>query len=367
MLNAEKVFSHCYRGENGEKKFSRRWMGEYDGVQVVFNGNTKICHIHHRPDFSKARCVIGLDAFPSIYRWQLNTVEDLQQVEVLSPEERHVWRRNERGLRVVQLGEATRAYTRGWGDGAGEERADGLIRTLREKPGDDLRSCITASEIKEDVRRQMKAAGIENPMMMHYGAQNSRNDFESEVIGLLLGCIDPGDKTILDLLALGGKQAWPEWIVTEDGEVKRKPNRTFLGPDADIATEILESVQASNLAQAVGRYARKPDSDESSALVYVWSDACPESLVDEKMKVSYHSLTKKRRKMIEALQSGCQTLTEIKTATGSDKSYINDCLHLFHGQGLVEKCEGTGKYGATKWEWLGTEIETLEVIVNFDS
>lgn len=366
ILNADEVFSRCWEGENDEKKFARRWMGEYDGVQVVLNGNAKLRHVHYRPDFSKARCVIGLDAFPSVYRWRLNTTEDLRRVEVLSPDERRVWRRNERGLRVVQLGEATRTYTRGW-KGAGEERAEGLIRALKEKHGDDFRSCITANAIRDDIRRQMKAAGVENPMMMHYGGQNSRNDFAREIVGLLAGCIDPGDENILDLLALGGKKAWPAWIVTQDGELKRKPNRPFLGPDADIATELLESVRASNLAQAAGRYARKPDSDNSSALVYVWSDACPASLVDERIGVSYYSFTDARKGMIEALREGCRTVREVVEATGSDKSYVNECLDSFYQQGFVSKSEGTGKYGATEWEWAGPDIETLEVIVDLDA
>jgi len=364
MLNAEEMFSHELQGENGEKEFSCRRIGEYDGVEVVLDGKDKIRHIHRRPDLSAARCIIGLDAFPTVYRWRLNTIDGLQCEEVLSSEERRIWRRNERGLKIVQLGEDTRSYTTGWGDGAGEERAKAVIYALKEKYGNDFRTSITSKAVKGDVRQQMKAAGIENPKMMHYGAQNSRNDFESETVGLLVGCIDPGDKNILDLLALGGKKAWPEYIQTEGGELTRATGRPFLGSDADIATELLESVRESNIAQAAGRYARKPDSDHSSATVYVWSDACPDPHTDDVISVSYHSLTDKRQEMIRLLHNGCHTARGLQEATGLNKSSIIYCLDQFHRQGFVDKSEGAAKYGATEWKCNEELCNIPDVIAN---
>ncbi|GAB3321944.1 hypothetical protein [Haloplanus salinarum] len=363
ILNAEEILENRWAGEDAN--FSGRRMGKHRGLEVVMNSSGKLRHIDYSPDLSEARCVLGLDAFPSDYRWQLNTVDDLTRANVLSPKERRIWRRNERGLKIVQLGDATRSYTGGW-DGAGKERSAGLIHILVRKHGGDFGSCITASKIEDDVRQQMTAAGIEKPRTMHYGAQNSRNDFGNEGIGLLAGCIDPGDKNILDLLALGGRYAWPEMITTEEGEKKRKPGRSFVGPDSDTAQDILVSVRESNIAQAAGRYARDPRSPGSSALVYVWSDACPESLTDEVIEVSYHSFTDAREDMVDALQNGCRTTTDVVGETGSDRSYVLDCLDQFCERNLVNKSERTGKYGATEWEWLGGEVGTTKIHVHLD-
>lgn len=365
MLDAEEVFSHRWRGKDHEKAFSRRWMGEHDRVKVVMDGKGKLRHVHYKPDFSESRCVIGLDAFPSVYRWRLNTVDYLQSDKVMTPKERRTWRREERGLEVIQVGDDTRSYTNGW-KGAGEERSAGLIHTLRQKHGHDFRSCIMPDAIENDVRQQMNAAGIENPLLMHFGVQNSRNSFKDELVGLVAASIDPGDEPILDLLALGGKRAWPEMMITDEGKLERKPNRSFLGPDADIAHELLETVRESNLAQAAGRYARKPDTQESSARVYVWCDACPDSLVDEKIEAKYRSFTKKRLRMIESLHDGCRTASEIVEATDSEKSYIHDCLRTFYQQDLVTKSEGTGAYGATEWRWIGGEVGSDDSLVVLD-
>jgi hypothetical protein len=371
MLNAEEVLENRWAGEDVD--FSGRRMGEYCGVKIVMDSKGKLRHIHHNPNLSDARCVIGLDAYPSEYRWQLNTVDDLEQVSVLSPEDRRFWRREERGLKIVQLGKATRTYTQGW-DGAGKERAKGLIRTLSQEYADEFRTCISAGNIEDDVRRFMTDAEMESPPpiggeevepTMHYGGQNSRNDFKNEVVGLLIGCIDPGDKNILDLLALGGQRAWPEMMITEEGQKERKVGRQYEGPAQDTARDILISVRETNLAQAAGRYARSPDSAQSSALVYVWSDACPASLVDETVEVSYHSLTDDRRSIIKLLRDGWLTARDIEMATGSDRSYIYECLDMLQEERLVGKSEETFEYGAHRWKWIGQgqNIEQMEILV----
>lgn len=344
---------------DSEEVLSGRWMGEHQGVKVVLDNHGKLRHVHYTPDLSETRCVIGLDAFPSVYRWKLNTVDDLSSKRLLSAEERRHWRREERGLRVIQIGEATRSYSVGW-DGAGKERAAGLIHHLRQKHENGFQTCITTGSIETDVRQMMEGVGIEPPRTMHYGGQNSRNDFDGEDVGLLIGCIDPGDEAILDLLALGKCSATPEMMMTEDGDETRKPGRTFVGQDADIAREILEAVRESNLAQAVGRYARNPDSSSSTATVYVWSDACPGSLIDNIVEPSFYSTTKKRRNLAEELKAeSLQTARQLQATTGMDKSYIIDILKTFESHGLVQERKGTGHQGATEWIWRGGTFETF--------
>jgi len=383
ILNAEEIIENRWAGE--DVNFSGRRMGQYQGVKVVLNSKGKLRHIQYSPSLSDARCIIGLDAFPSEYRWQLNTVDDLTCENVLPPAVRRRWRREERGLTVVQVADNTRSYTSGW-DGAGDERAEGLIRALRRKHGDEFRTCITPGSIEDDVRRFMQEAGIKSPPpldgksvepTMHYGGQNSRNDFEREVVGLLIGCIDPGDKNILDLLALGGRSAWPEMTTTEDGERTRKTGRSFEGPDTGTAREILVSVREANIAQAAGRYARNPDSSDSSALVYVWSDVCPSSLTDEILEVSYYSISDERKTVMQLLQEGYRTRREIEKASGVDntresgvdKSYIHECLNSFRDEGLAEETKKAGKNGASGWSWVGPECgsEQSDTLVELGS
>jgi hypothetical protein len=357
MLNAEEIIADEWSGTDAD--FSGRWMGEHQGVRVVLDSQANLRYVHHQPDFSEARCVVGLDAFPSVYRWRQNTVKNLTRVDVLSQGERRRWRREERGLKVVQVGDATRSYTNGW-KSAGEERAGSIIHALRGKHGAAFGTCISSQDTRSDVWRMMERVGIEEPRMMHYGAQNSRNDFKKETVGLLIGCIDPGDKTILDLLALGGRCAQPELITTEAGETKRKPGRSFVGQDADIADEILRSVREMNLAQGAGRYARRPDSDESSALVYVWSDACPDSLTDEVLTTSFKSVTPKRENIIKELQKqSFQTTRELSESVGVDKTTAYRCMKMCEEYDAVTKREETGADEADEWRWTGGNIRTL--------
>jgi hypothetical protein len=212
----------------------------------------------------------------------------------------------------------------------------------------------------------MVDTGIKDPKTMHYGEQKSRNDFSEEHAGLLIGCIDPGDENILDLLALCNKVAEPAMMTTEEGERKRKTGRKFIGPDADVAAKILASVREDNLAQAAGRYARNPDNPNSGATVYVWSDAIPWTLVDEEIKTEYRSITQKQEQFMQVLKrnpSGC-TAGNISEETGSDKSYIIDWLNEMEQLNSVTKSVGTGYQGATEWGWCGSSVGTF---VLFDS
>ena len=340
ILNSEEVCGGRYHGKDGR-------------VEIIMDGrNGEIRHVQHTPELSRSRCIIGLDAFPSETRWRINTVDDLESREVLSPTERKVWRRNERGLIIKQVGDATRAYTQGW-KGAGEKRCRAIIQKIRELHGEAFQSCIAPSSIEQDVRQMMSEVGVDEPKTMHYGEQKSRNDFSDERVSLLIACIDPGDEKLLDLLALCDAVAEPEITLTEEGKKKRKPGRGFVGPDADIAVDLLASVRENNLAQAAGRYARNPDDSRSGATVYVWSDALPESMVDEKIETSYQSTTKKQDRFVKVLKqnpSGCTAKT-ISEEVGSDKSYIINWLSKMEQHNKVTKSVGTGYQGATEWRW----------------
>lgn len=350
---------------DAEEGCADRYYGQDGQVEVVMASNGEIRHVQHTPDLSEARCVIGLDAFPSEVRWRINSVEDLSLVEPLSRGERNWWRRNERGLIVKQVGDATRSYTKDW-KGAGKSRARAIIQKLRALHGGAFQSCIGPDSVEDDIGQMMAEAGIEEPKTMHYGEQKSRNDFSDESVGASLACIDPGDESILDFLALCEMVAQPKCMVTESGEKKRETNRGFVGPDADVATEFLESVRENNLAQAAGRYARNPDDPNSGAIVYIWSDALPGMLVDEKIETDYRTATKKRQHFVQVLKrnpSGCRSKT-IADQTGSNKSYVIEWLEEMEQQNKVTKSEGTGYQGGTEWQWCGGKFEKFVV---FDS
>jgi hypothetical protein len=82
------------------------WNREW--VTVVLDNSNEVRSVRVVPDFNAARSVVGLDAHPALPKWQANTVPWIQTTEVLESGERQLWRRYERGLRVVQVGDATR-------------------------------------------------------------------------------------------------------------------------------------------------------------------------------------------------------------------------------------------------------------------
>ncbi|WP_265108014.1 hypothetical protein [Halosolutus halophilus] len=79
-----------------------------EGVSVVLDESNDVRSVRVVPDFGSARSVVGLDAHPATPLWQASTLPWIKTTKVLDSEERQLWRRYERGLRVVQVGDATR-------------------------------------------------------------------------------------------------------------------------------------------------------------------------------------------------------------------------------------------------------------------
>jgi predicted transcriptional regulator len=79
-------------------------------------------------------------------------------------------------------------------------------------------------------------------------------------------------------------------------------------------------------------------------------------------------LTGAKIAIIEALEEGCRTRSEIEEKADSGKSYIHECLKTFYSSGLVSRSKGTGKDGATEWSWVGPgwSAEKSNVIVQLD-
>ncbi|MFC7059792.1 hypothetical protein [Halovenus salina] len=75
---------------------------------VIDDEDYTVQSVWSTPDLSQARAVVGLDAHPSMPMWELNGAPGMDRDAVLDPAERRLWRRYERGLSVVQIGDATR-------------------------------------------------------------------------------------------------------------------------------------------------------------------------------------------------------------------------------------------------------------------
>jgi hypothetical protein len=339
-------------------------------VTVVIDQNNRVQKIWTVPELGNARSIICLDAWPAIPEFHQNVGPELDVVELMSPKEREQWRRFERGLEVVQVGNAARP--------AGSEYAaehyfspdavQVMIEWLRTVFGDEFRSVIAPSQVESQVQEMIRQVGIENPeeWTMHQGNEKSREDFSAEPVGFVTNCIDAGDDYVLDLLAARGLDATPETkecdfcegdgckACNQDGK-QRLPGRGFEGPHADKANEILEAVRANHTNQCVGRWAREPDDPDNGAVVFVRTNTVDDSLVDKKVPDPW-VFGEKQRAAIDYLRNQQEaTLKETVEATegqfdnGITKQSVKDTFVKLIEFGAAERREGTGAYGADEY------------------
>ena len=314
-------------------------------VTVVVDEDNRVQTVRAAPDLSLARCVIGLDAHPAAPLWQRNTKPDIAIDAVLDPDERRLWRWFERGLQVVQVGEATRPLSSG--EYFDKDGTRAVLEHLHERYGPEFDSVITASSVESRTKHLLQDVGIEDPETMHFGEEKSRNDFDNKPVGLVNGCIDPGDDYILDLLAEAGLDAQPETVETDDGEERRVHGREFVGQDAETAAEILASVREHHVAQAAGRYARNADDAEDRAVVFIRTDAAPDGFIDLQTPGVEWVATDTQQAIVEELRARRgMTARELAEATDASKRHVTKTLKRLHDAGRVECREGIGDYGA---------------------
>jgi hypothetical protein len=315
-------------------------------VTVVVDEDNRVRTVRAAPDLSLARCVIGLDAHPAAPLWRRNTRPDISVETILTPEERRLWRRFERGLTVVQVGDATRPLASGEYFDEGGTRA--VAEHLHETYGEEFRTAITAKSVEGRLRRILSDVGVPDPETMHYGEEKSRNDFGDEPVGFVNGCIDPGDDYVLDLLAEAGLDARPETSEGPDGEERRAHGREFVGDDAETAAAILASVRENHVAQAAGRYARNADDRHDTATVFVRTDALPVGFADLQVPGVEWVATDVQQGIITELRDRQQaTAAELAEATGASKRHVAKTLARLSEAGNVSANEGAGAHGAT--------------------
>jgi hypothetical protein len=330
-------------------------------VTVVFDDEDTLQTVRVVPDMSQARVVLGLDAFPTEPLWELNTGVPFDVNHLLSAPERRVWRRREKQLRVVQVGSDANYYTFGIQN---TQKVRGLVEKLRDRHGRAFSTGITSKAAKDDLKQMMEDAGVNEPTILTFGEQNSRNVLGDEDVGLVVGCIDMGDGPVLDRLAELGIEASPERTNAEcsdcDGNgcrecnhtgKKRASGRGFVGPDARLAERICDSVRCDEVKQAISRWGRNPTDQTDSATVYLQTNAVQRSFLldDNSPGVDIHS--DKESNVIEFARDQDETTTkEVWKNTNASRKYVTEVLNE-----LVERGFATLR----KEEPYGTHVYTV--------
>lgn len=353
------------------------WNREW--VTVVLDDANDVQTVRTVPDFSQARSVIGLDAHPARPVWQANTLPWIQSVDVLKSEQRQLWRRYERGLRVVQVGDATRPLASG--EYFDHDGTRAVVEHLNETYGHRFRTALTAKSVEGTLEGIMHDAGVPDPALMHFGEEKSRNDFANERIGLVNGCIDPGDDHVVNLLAELDLDAEPERSETEcdhcDGDGchkcdgtghKRAHGREFVGEDAEAAAEILSAVRENHTAQAAGRYARNPDDPSSTATVFVRTDAIPPGFADVQVSGAEWVFTTKQQRVVEELRELDRPATALELADLADvsKRHAQRVLKRLAERDAVQAFDRAGPNGATLYADDGTPNTGVVDLTNED-
>jgi hypothetical protein len=377
LVDADHVGNNRYAGEVEHQPFYRGGGESESGmerVMVVLNERHEFELIKITPPLHSTRCVIGLDAHPDLERWRLDTLPSMTVEQVLCDEERHNWRRFERGLFVIQVGESDRPLTRA--DNFSEGKTSALIDELTEEMP-ELRTAITSKAVEEQIGELLPDSDVSEPVL-HYGEELSRNDFADERTGLLVGCIDPGDDTVLNWLAIQGAEAAPERSNQTCGECngsgcyecldtgyKRERGRGFRGPDADAAEALVASVRETHVAQAIGRYARDADHPDEPTVVFVWTAAIPDEMVDNKIP-DVRSFTDNQERVVEYVcENGPVPTREIADALDLTKEAARTTLSELAEMGpvAIERC--AGKHGAHLYD-IDRSVEGFLYLDDYD-
>jgi hypothetical protein len=348
---------------NDDRGWNREWL------TVVFDSRNELRKTWSTPDVGLARSVIGLDAHPAIPIWQLQVHPEIQRRKVLDIDERQLWRRFERGLRVVQVGDATRPLASGTYFDV--QQTEAVIEHLRDSYGVEFRTAITTSAVEDDVAEILRANRAHEPETMHYGEEKSRNDFADEVVGYVLGALDPGDGMVMDVVAALDLDANPERSDPDDCELeasahcpecegdgchdchgsgrKRARGREFIGTDAETAQAILASVREAHVAQSAGRYARNPDDPDATATVYVETDAMPPGFADVQVPGTLQTWTGKQSAVLEALREADRPRSsrDLADEAAVSKQHAYDTLERAAEFDIVDCIKGAGQHGAT--------------------
>jgi hypothetical protein len=122
-------------------------------ITLIIGENNRPLVYWNVPELGTARSIICLDAWPSIYEWKLNIGTNLTYREIVPTDKFEKWRKFERGLEVVQVGESARPAS---SDHAVENYVDStrqktVIDKLRQEHGADFNSIIYPKILKDQM------------------------------------------------------------------------------------------------------------------------------------------------------------------------------------------------------------------------
>lgn len=288
-------------------------------IRVVIDDNYDLNILQVLPDFSEARCVIGLDAFPTKPKWSKNTLDDIDFNRILDEREEQLWRKHERDLEIIQVGDYKYPWTR---KGYNQQKVKGLCSEVQYHYDGSLTSGVTSKRFSSNLEDDMEAVGINDPDVIYYGIEKSVERFADERVGVVFGCISPSSDYIEDWLALLDKNATPKREVNEDYE-----GQQWVGPDADVAHDLIADVREKRVLQAVGRYARSPNDPDDSATVYVMTNVLPDKWIDGYID-EVNVLGQKQREIVDLLYQSVEGLTagEIAKETSASRKHVHDTL-----------------------------------------
>lgn len=356
---------------DSEARDTEGWNRVY--VDVVLDSEWRVRAVESCPDFTLSDAVVGLDAHPqpSDPVWLANVDPDMTTDHILSTEERTLYRRYERGLYTVQVGEGVQPVTTGeWLDGTQGQKFRAVVQQLRDEYGEDFDSAITSMEARRHIVRAMEGAGVEEPETMYYGNEESRNDFAGKEVGLVAGSIDPGDDRVVNLCARLGldvdiphnecpdcegtgnvhpEDGEPDMCETCHGEGEvRERGRTFEGEDADAAQSVLRGVRENHVAQSAGRWARNAEDPDDTATVFIITEATPAGFIDAKVPGVTWTTNEGQRERLRYVRDSPEgaTASEVAETTGCSKRTALRTLKRADEEGLLEKTPGAGPYGA---------------------
>jgi len=296
-------------------------------IRIVFDSENDIRLLQAIPDFSEARCVIGLDAYPTMPKWEGNTLPGIEAKQIVSNDERHKWRRNQRNLTIVQVGDNKNTWTR---QGYSEEKVKVLCNAVRRKYGDGFTTGITSNRYEDKFEKQLVEAGIETPDTIHFGNEKSVEDFDSEQAGVVAGCISPSDEDIKDWIALLDKNAAPRRERDDSYQ-----GQEWVGKDANVAMELIADVREKGVLQACGRYARSPQQPDDGATVFVLTNVLPDEYVDKKVDDVDVFDPKEKQTLNYVASNDGVSAKAITENTDSGRRYVYDTLEKFRGYSWI--------------------------------
>ncbi len=340
-----------------EQRRHGRWVGStrysyptlnpyHDGPEqiveiniILEEDNYEVTLLQVKPDLNEAKSVIGLDAHPAMAKWRANIGQSIGKKQIVDAEEHQMWRKNERNLSIIQVGQNKNSWTTG---NFSYNKVSVMCEELRNEYKNWFKTGITSKRFAKDLERHLSEAGANSPKTIYFGNEKSVDCFGSERVGLVAGCISPDDEKIKDWMALLEKKADPGREVVEGWDEGQK----WVGQDKEVAHSLIRDVRENRVLQACGRYARSPQEPDNGAIVFVLTDVLPDEYTD-KITAGVQPFGEKQQRIIEFVESrNGVTPRQINNNVDASKKHIHNTLNNCCDCPWVQVSEDAGEYDA---------------------